>query len=686
MIAFAELFWPALKTMDGQRRLIGVGEVITFLYSAPLALAGFIWLVTVSDWEVARRHWIMLVFLAILMLLFRRLGFFLIAEIRAGRYASSDGSLESMVLWTAVFLYGPTALWLAVFWSVFDLLSRWRLHLPPVDRWSRARNFTLSLSSMLLASLTALYFYHQWGGNIPLSGLSPQLILLAVGALLVHFFVTLVIWSGYLAFAIWAQMNLASPSSITPVIRFLLAALGLPVMAHPFSILAAGLFYEYGLITFIFYITGMVIVALLTRQLSWAAESRRQQSRQLEKLEALGRAIINAPPDSSTLPLLLREHIPGMFPSGRILAWVQPDDVLLNYPFDWHPDSGALLKAVSQMREAAAFLTRDKLPWQEQPYDHNAVVVTPILNVDSSEPMGGIYLELFSLSQPWDNRSLRNLFPAMSSLAAQIASALHQAEIYSQALAYQRVTQELTLAGKIQASFLPDVLPSLSGWQLAVTILPARETSGDFFDFIPLEGGKQGILIADVTDKGVGAALYMALSRTLIRTYAIEFGDDLQPDVVFFAANGRILKDARANLFVTAFYGILDPQTGELTYCNAGHNPPYLLHHQGDQPIQMLGQTGMPMGIEEDTLWKKATVQIGLGDVLVLYTDGIPDSQNKQGEFFEDRLLQKAILESGLLSAQDVQNKILGDVENFVGQEPQFDDITLMVLVRDLDV
>jgi serine phosphatase RsbU (regulator of sigma subunit) len=299
--------------------------------------------------------------------------------------------------------------------------------------------------------------------------------------------------------------------------------------------------------------------------------------------------------------------------------------------------------------------------------------------------MGGVYLELFSLSQPWDNRSLRNLFPAILSLAAQVSSALHQAEIYSQALAYQRVTQELTLAGKIQASFLPDELPSLTGWQLAVTILPARETSGDFFDFIPLEGGKQGILIADVTDKGVGAALYMALSRTLIRTYAIEFGDDPQPDVVFFAANGRILKDARANLFVTAFYGILDPQTGELTYCNAGHNPPYLLHHQGDQRIQMLGQTGMPIGIEEDTLWEKATVQIDRGDVLVLYTDGIPDAQNKQGEFFEDRLLQKSILESSLLSAQDVQDKILGAVQNFVGEEPQFDDITLMVLVRDIE-
>ena len=683
MIAIAEKFWPGLKSMDGQRRLVGIGEVITFLYSAPLALAGFAWLAAATDLEVARRHWITLVFLGITMLLFRRLSFFLIAEIRAGRYASSDGSMESMVLWTAVFLYGPTALWLAVFWSVFDLLSRWRSSLPAVDRWSRARNFTLYQASTLLASLTALYFYHQWGGTIPLSGLSPHLLLLATGALLVHFAVTLAVWSGYLALAVWTQLNLASPRSISPVIRFLLVALGLPVLAHPFAILAAGLYSENGVITFLYFIIGMVAVALLTRQLSWAAESRRQQSRQLEKLEELGRAIINAPPDTSSLPLLLREHIPGMFPSGRILVWVQPDDILLNYPLDWQPDIQVLWTRLFQKKVSVAFLARDRLPWQEQPIDHNAMVIAPILNVDSNEPMGGIYLELFSLAQPWDHRSLSNLFPAVLSLAAQVASAFHQAEIYSQALAYQRVTQELTLAGKIQASFLPDELPSLSGWQLAVTLLPARETSGDFFDLIQLENGKLGLLIADVTDKGVGAALYMALSRTLIRTYAIEFGDDPQPEVVFFAANGRILKDARANLFVTAFYGILDPETGELTYCNAGHNPPYLLHAGDDRRIQTLGQTGMPIGIEEETLWEKASVQIQPGDVLVLYTDGIPDAQNKQGEFFEDRLLQKEVVECAGLSAQEVQDKILEGVQSFVGPAPQFDDITLLILVRD---
>jgi serine phosphatase RsbU (regulator of sigma subunit) len=683
MIGIAERIWPGLKEMEGQRRLVGIAEVITFLYSTPLALAGIVWLVLETDLEVARRDWIMLLLLGILMLVFRRLGFFLIAEIRSGRYASSEGSLESMVLWTALFLYGPTALWLAIFWSAFDLVTRWHSSLPVIDRWSRVRNFTLFQASTPMAALTALYFYNHWGGAIPLSALSLQTILFGVGALLIDFVVSLVIWSGYLGFAVWEQTNLAGPRTNSPVIRFFLAALGLPVLANPFSILAAGLYSQNGFFIFIFFIIGMVVVAILTRQLSWAAESSRQQSRQIEKLEALGRAFLNSPPDASMLPLLLRESVPGMFPSGRVLIWLQPDEVLLNYPLDWHQGTENLWSWLCQKKETAAFLPREGLPWQEPPTVHNALVVTPILNVDSDEPIGGIYLELFSLSQPWDHRSLSNLFPAMQSLAAQIASARHRTELYSQALAYQKVTQELSLAGKIQASFLPDELPNLSGWQLAVTLLPARETSGDFFDLIPLENGKLGILIADVTDKGIGAALYMALSRTLIRTYAIEFGDDPQPDVVFFAANGRILEDARADLFVTAFYGVLDPAAGTLTYSNAGHNPPYLLSNQDSQLLQSLGQTGMPIGVEADSLWEKATVQIRPGDVLVLYTDGIPDAQNAYGKFFEDRLLQKAVLESGGLSAQEVQDKILEDVQAFVGQAPQFDDITLLVLVRD---
>ncbi|MGE5222747.1 MAG: PP2C family protein-serine/threonine phosphatase, partial [Omnitrophica WOR_2 bacterium] len=687
LFEIAAKFWPELKDFGIAKRLIGTGEVLTFLYSAPLALAGIVWLIAVTDIQVIERNWPMLLFFAVLMLIFRKLGFFMIAEIRSGRYASSDGSMESMVQWMALFLFGPTSLWLAVFWSVMDFVTKWSNTAPVIDRWSRARNFTMYQASTILASLVGLAAYRFWGGSIPISGLSPQAILPAFGAILVQFLVTAAIWAAYIAYAVWSQVNLAKDEPVRPVLRFLVMALALPDLAHPFAILAAGLWVQNGLATFLFFIVGLGMVALLTRQMSWVAESRRQQSRQLEKLEMLGRDIINAPPDTSTLPILLHDHVPAMFPSGRVMVWIEPERVLIQHPDDWSVDRAAIWGWLQNQKDALSLLAIDPLPWKFEnsgraASEHNAIVVLPILDVESSQPIGGVYLELFSLSQPWDSRSLENLFPASRNLAAQVASALHQAEVYAKALAYQKVSQELALAGRIQASFLPDELPIFSGWQLSVTVLPARETSGDYFDLIPLENGKLGVLIADVTDKGLGAALYMALSRTLIRTYAIEFAEEPQPDVVFFAANGRLLKDARANLFVTAFYGVLDPQTGIMTYANAGHNPPYLFRSGAGQ-IQALGQTGMPIGIEEDTLWGQATVQFDPGDVLVLYTDGIPDALNNQGEIFENRMLLETIQNSRGMGAQEIQDAIIHRVQDFVGEASQYDDITLMVLERD---
>ena len=246
---------------------------------------------------------------------------------------------------------------------------------------------------------------------------------------------------------------------------------------------------------------------------------------------------------------------------------------------------------------------------------------------------------------------------------------------------YQKVGQELALAWEIQASFLPDTLPDIPGWQVAAALEPARETAGDFYDLIPLPNGRLGILVADVADKGVGAALYMALSRTLIRTYAVEY--DTQPDLVFSAVNRRVLVDTQASLFVTVFYGILDPISGTLTYCNAGHNPPYLLGSQDRGSVQELVRTGMPVGIFEDVTWQQSTVQLAPGDVLLLYSDGITDAQDWQEMFFgEERLLEIAQANLGR-SAQDMHKALLTEVHEFVGDAPRFDDITLMVVVRD---
>jgi sigma-B regulation protein RsbU (phosphoserine phosphatase) len=218
------------------------------------------------------------------------------------------------------------------------------------------------------------------------------------------------------------------------------------------------------------------------------------------------------------------------------------------------------------------------------------------------------------------------------------------------------------------------------GFQFAVTLEPARETAGDFYDFIALPNDQLGIVIADVADKGMGAALYMALSRSLIRTFVSE--NPTHPEQVFAAVNRRILSDTRAGLFITSFYAVLDPTDGTLTYCNAGHNPPCLIRNRKDDGVQYLPKTGMVLGIVDEATWEQRVVQLDVGDALLLYTDGVTEAQNKEKELFgEKRLLEVAQANKGK-SARDIQEALISQVHDFIGSSSQFDDITLIVIVR----
>ena len=256
-------------------------------------------------------------------------------------------------------------------------------------------------------------------------------------------------------------------------------------------------------------------------------------------------------------------------------------------------------------------------------------------------------------------------------------------DLHARFQAYQKDSQELAQAGKVQASFLPKEMPDIPGWQLAASLMPARETSGDFYDFIPLPDGCLGIVIADVADKGAAAALYMTSGRTLIHTFALEQPD--LPESVIAEANRRITLDTHEGLFITAFYSVLDPADGGLVYCNAGHNPPILLHLQGVPDVETLTRTGLPLGIVEDAAWDQGIRQLLPGQILVLYTDGVTDAQNEQGEFFGYERLLASVKSSAAGAAQLIHDAIRQDIQKFVGSAPQFDDITLIVLVRDSD-
>jgi hypothetical protein len=261
----------------------------------------------------------------------------------------------------------------------------------------------------------------------------------------------------------------------------------------------------------------------------------------------------------------------------------------------------------------------------------------------------------------------------------QMVGYLNQAARAIQAVCVRR--QELELAGRVQVGLLPEAAPEVAGWQLAATLQPARETSGDFYDFIPLPDGRLSLVIADVADKGMGAALYMALSRTLLRTYAVRYPD--RPDLAIQAASERILAETRAGLFVTVFHGILDPARATLTYCNAGHHPPLLLGAEEAQPIQSLPGRGMALGVIEDTNWGHTKVEIPLGAALLLYTDGVVDAQNRERERFGNKELLATVGTNRGRSAEEIQAVLLARLQQFMGDEPQFDDITLMVVGRE---
>jgi len=244
-----------------------------------------------------------------------------------------------------------------------------------------------------------------------------------------------------------------------------------------------------------------------------------------------------------------------------------------------------------------------------------------------------------------------------------------------------RSSAELQIAAEIQQSFLPEALPEIRGFDIAARSVMAKEVGGDFFDVIPfevipLDMGKFGILIADVSGKGVPAALFMALSRIVVRVNALWHRD---PAKAIGFANDIITQDSKAGMFVTLFYGSLSEKDRTLTYVNAGHNPP-LLYRWRTKTFEELMPTGIFLGGLEHQVYSSRTVEIGAGDIVILYTDGITESINGKEEMFGEDRLRSIIREHNGLSAIGILEKMLEEVNSFAVGQPQFDDITLMVI------
>ena len=244
----------------------------------------------------------------------------------------------------------------------------------------------------------------------------------------------------------------------------------------------------------------------------------------------------------------------------------------------------------------------------------------------------------------------------------------------------QTMLEELEMAGRIQNKILPENPPSIEGWDISAVLEPALETSGDFYDFIPLAYGKMGIVIGDVANKGLGAAIFMALCNSLMRTYATHF--PIMPGMMVNAVNERLNADTRSNMFVTTFYGVLDPKLNRLIYVNAGHNPPIMVSSNKGKPVDQLGTTGPALGIFEKTSWTQKITKFAPGDVLLMYTDGVTEAQNKAGDFFDEQRLLNVLRSNKDQSAAKIQQAVLRALNRFTGSAPRDDDVALIVIRR----
>lgn len=237
--------------------------------------------------------------------------------------------------------------------------------------------------------------------------------------------------------------------------------------------------------------------------------------------------------------------------------------------------------------------------------------------------------------------------------------------------------RELEMAFRVQSQLIPTRTPDLKGWEFAARWQPAKEVSGDYYDFIA-SPGKLGVVIADVSGKGMHAALFMASTRSIIRAKATAA---LRPADILTQSNALLCHDAAQGMFVTLFYADIDPATGALNYVSCGHNPPYW-HRAADGSVAELDSTCSVLGMDESMVCKESRAEMARGDVMLFYTDGFTEAFNEQQELFGEERLK------GILSrfAKETPTRILEEVQReldaFVGAAPQSDDRTIVIAKR----
>jgi len=323
----------------------------------------------------------------------------------------------------------------------------------------------------------------------------------------------------------------------------------------------------------------------------------------------------------------------------------------------------------------------------DQPYTVRSALAVPIIR-------GHELFGILTLLHPGPNHFSPEMADMMQTTANQMGLALENVRLYQRLDDAKKEIQEYSNAldeemekgRKIQRDFLPERIPEIPNWDIHAFFMPAIQVAGDFYDVFTLPGNLVGLVVADVCDKGVGSALFMALFRSCIRIFSghthmselhINSGEPLQ--AVSMTNTYMEQNHSRMDMFATIFFGVLDPSNGQLSYINAGHEPPFISNRSGIKHHLM--PSGPAVGAFPDAEFKIAELWLEPGDKLIGYTDGVSEAMSPEGELFKKDRLEKLIAKHKL-NAFDLMNRIKTALTHFTGNTPQSDDITILIAQR----
>jgi phosphoserine phosphatase RsbU/P len=301
----------------------------------------------------------------------------------------------------------------------------------------------------------------------------------------------------------------------------------------------------------------------------------------------------------------------------------------------------------------------------------HAALCVPLWN--NKNVIGLVYVDTLGIPGKFQKDDLR-LLTLLANLAAV---KIENVRLFENEQKIREMEQTMQAAAQIQRRLLPAGRPEVNGFDITGYNLPCHEVGGDYYDFLVLEGGRLGVAIGDVAGKGLPAALLMASLQASFRAHA---SANLQPEALVARLNEAVVQNSMSNKFISFFYGDLNTDTGHMRYTNAGHNPPILLRASGE--VDRLEVGGMILGVLPDQVYQAAEVTLQPGDVLVLFSDGITESQNEEEEQYgEERLIE--MLKTCLNEpAEEIRGRAEDAIGTFVAGAPQFDDITLTVVKR----